>query len=274
MGVDSTRSAPSHARLKSRLRDFWNAQTVYWEHLSEEVAVNSDNRSRAASYIPEGSRILDVACGRAANCVWALGRGEYFGVDISMRGLQRAERTGLQLFCADAEALPFQDRSFDVVLSTYALEHSVDPAQMLSEMTRVTQQGGRIILLGPSWDFPFWYPNSLSTRAHKPLWRLRYSAKRLATQMAACIGAKSPFLIVEDPDAFSQPFEDDVDAVYVVWNFEVIREMKRFGCKLLYANSDDQLLGSNPVVRLVKQFLMLFPAYRHAGSTCLMVFER
>jgi len=92
--------------------------------------------------------------------------------------------------------------------------------------------------------------------------------------MAACIGAKSPFLIVEDPDAFSQPFEDDVDAVYVVWNFEVIREMKRFGCELLYANSDDQLLGSNPVVRLVKQFLMLFPAYRHAGSTCLMVFER
>ena len=50
--------------------------------------------------------------------------------------------------------------------------------------------------------------------------------------------------------------------------------MKRFGCELLYANSDDQLLGSNPVVRLVKQFLMLFPAYRHAGSTCLMVFER
>ena len=274
MGADHARLAPARVCLKSRLKEFWNAQTVYWEHLSEAVAANSDNRSSAAAFIPQGGRILDVACGRAANSVLVLGRGDYVGTDICLAGLRRAERPGLRLLCADAELLPFQDRSFDVVLSTYALEHSVDPVQMLGEMARVTRNRGRIILLGPNWDFPFWYPNSLSTQAHKPMWRLRYSVRRFLTQIAACLGAKSPFMIVEEPDAFTQPFEDDVDAVYIVWNYEVIREMKRLGCRLLHAKTDDPLLGKNAFVRAFKRFLMLFPAYRYAGSTCLMVFER
>lgn len=264
----------SHAELKRRLKEFWNSQEVYWSLLTEEIAKDSDNRAKAASFIPEGSRVLEVACGRAANCVWLADRAQYFGSDISQKGLSHAQRPGLRLTCADAECLPFADGSFDAVLSTYALEHSTDPVQMLSEMVRVVRPGGRIVLLGPAWDFPFWYPNSLLTRARHPLWRLRYTLKRLGGQFVGMLGGPLPFLIVGEPDAFTQPFVHDADAVYVVWSYEVIRQMQQFGCRLLGATADNPLLGDHPLGRMAKRLLMVFPAYRGAGSTILMVYDR
>jgi SAM-dependent methyltransferase len=268
-----TLSTP-RARLKARLQQFWNSQTLYWDLMTEEIASDSVNRARAASFIPEGSRVLDAACGSAANCVWLLGRVEYFGVDISLSGLKRAQRAEIHLACADAEALPFGEGTFDAVLSTYALEHSANPVQLLKELVRTVRIGGRIVLLGPAWDFPFWYPNSLLSRARSISWRVGYTLKRFASQMKAILGGPSPYLIVEEPDAFTQPFVYDADAVYVVWSYEVVRQMKIWGCKLVHIEVDDQLLGSNTFVRLFKRLLKLLPAYRHAGSTLLMVFER
>lgn len=266
--------ASSRVELKRRLKEFWNSQEIYWSLLTEEMARDSENRSRAASMIPDGSCVLDLACGRAANCVWLLDRVQYFGCDISQKGLSHAQRPDLRLACADAECLPFADRSFDAVLSTYALEHSANPVQMLSEMVRVVRPGGRIVLLGPTWDFPFWYPNSLLTRARNPLWRLRYTLWRMWGQSCAMLGGPLPFLILQEPDAFTQSFVYDADAVYVVWSHEVIREMKKLGCHLRHATADNRLLGNNPLGRLAKRLLMLLPAYRCAGSTILMVYER
>lgn len=264
----------SRACLKARLRDFWNSQTLYWDLMTEEIASNSVNRARAASFIPQGGRILDAACGSASNCVWLLSRGEYFGADMSLRGLKRAQRPELHLTCADAEALPFAEGTFDAVLSTYALEHSTNPVQMLKELVRVVRFGGRIVLLGPAWDFPFWYPSSLRTKARSVSWRLGYTLKRFTTQMIALLGGPSPYLIVEEPDAFKEPFIYDADAVYVVWSYEIVRQMKSWGCKIVHIEVDDDLLGPNPLVRFGKRLLKLLPAYRHAGSTLLMVFER
>jgi len=242
--------------------------------MTEEKARDSENRARAASMIPEGSRVLDVACGRATNYVWLADRVQYFGCDISQKGLSSAQRPNLRLACGDAEELPFADSSFDSILSTYALEHSTDPIQMLSEMVRVVRPGGKIVLLGPSWDFPFWFPNSLQTKAKSRLWLLRYALGRLCRQLLAFAGGPLPFKIVEEPDAFTQPFVYDSDAVYVVWTYEVIRQMKKWGCRLLHAGVDDKMLGLNLFVSSLKRLLMLLPLYKNAGSTCLIVFER
>ena len=265
---------PSLWHLKSRLREFWDAQSVYWSMLTEETEMIPGLRARAASFIPEGSRILDVACGSAGNSSWLLQRGEYFGTDISKGGLEHAKQIGLHLTCADAEALPFCNECFDAVISTFALEHSVDPRSMLNEMRRVVKPGGRIVLLGPAWDLPFWYPNALRSRADSLLWRLTYAAGRFLDQIKAYFLGHLPFLIIEEPDVFSRPFIYDSDAVYVVWSYEVIEQMKRWGCRLVHCEVDDPLLGSNPLVRLFKRLLMLLPLYRYSGSTLLVVFER
>ncbi len=266
--------SPERSRLKSRLREFWNGKSEYWEALTLEHALESSLRARAASFLPTGGRLLDVACGSAANSVWLLPRGQYFGTDISFAGLRRAPRASVALICADAEALPFPDACFDAVISTYALEHSVNPVAVLAEMCRVVKSRGRIVCLGPAWDFPFWYPNALRAKSCSAAWRFRYTWGRFFSQCKALLGGTLPFQIIEEPDAFTQPFIYDADAVYIVWSYEVIRQMNRWGCRLVHCETDTPLLGTNPIVRLLKRFLMLFPAYRHAGSTCLMVFER
>jgi SAM-dependent methyltransferase len=263
-----------NALLKKRLKDFWSAYAVDWETPAQEGTAESSARLRAASFVPEGSRILDVACGLGTNSVCLAARGEYFGTDISLNFLRHAPRRDLRLACSDGEALPFAAESFDAVISTYALEHCVEPVRVLREMQRVARRGGRIILLGPAWDFPFWYPNALLSRAKSFRWRLGYAARRAAGQVRAMFRGASPWMIIEEPDALTQPFVYDSDAVYVVWTYEVIRQMHEWGWRLIHGEADTPLLGDNALVRFGKRVLMKLRAYRYAGSTVLLVFEK
>jgi SAM-dependent methyltransferase len=264
----------SKIRLKERLVAFWNTQQLYWDGIGEETCTDSPNRVRATSFIPDGSRVLDVACGSGANAQWLKHRTKYLGCDISKLGLQRVQHVGVDLVCADAEALPFSSGSFDAAISTYALEHSVRPVQMLFEISRVVRPGGRVVLLGPSWDLPFWYPNSVRSRARTPSWRLAYTWKRLSGQIGGWILGRLPFLIIEEPEALNSPFVYDADAVYVVWAYEVIRQLKRWGLHLVHGEVDDRMLGLNRGVRILKRLLYSLPPYSYAGSTLLLVFER
>lgn len=141
-------------------------------------------------------------------------------------------------------------------------------------MCRVVRLGGVIVLLGPTWDFPWWYPNSLRTRMSSSLFRMKYAIKRFAAQMMGWWFGRFPFTIVNDPDCFHAPFVHDADAVYIVWTYEVTQVMRQLGCRLIYWEVDDRLLGHRLAVRLLKRLMMLLPPFRYAGSTLLLVFQR
>lgn len=271
---DDSSRAVRILRLRARLREFWSGYDAYLEHPAQDGAGARSLRLRAASFVPERSRILDVACGLGTNSVSLAARGEYFGTDLSLNFLRHAPGGNLRLACSDGEALPFAAGSFDAVISTYALEHCVEPRGFLREMHRVARRGGRIILLGPAWDFPFWYPNALLSKAGSFLWRAGYALRRTGRQLRAMLGGASPFMIIDEPDALTHPFVYDSDAVYIVWTYEVIRLMREWGCRLIVAEADTPLLGENALVRFGKRLLMKLPAYRYAGSTVLMVFEK
>jgi SAM-dependent methyltransferase len=260
--------------LKKRLVSFWNSREVYWDPISTSEARESPEREKAVSFLPEGGRVLDVACGSAANAAFIARRCSYVGADISPTGLHRAAGSALCLVCGDAEQLPFAGDSFDGTISTFALEHSVNPVRMLQEMHRVVRPGGRIVLLGPSWDLPFWYPNAMQSDMQDPGRRLAYTWRRLLGQAGGWLFGRLPFFRVEEPDVFHRDMVNDADAVYVVWTYEVIRQMKRFGCRLIHAEVDDRMWGTRSLVRLMKRILYALPPYRHAGSTVLLVFER
>ena len=260
--------------LKKRLVSFWNSREVYWDPISTSEARESPQREKAVSFLPEGGRVLDVACGSAANASLIGLRCSYVGADISPTGLRRAVGSALCLVCGDAEQLPFAGDSFDGTISTFALEHSVNPVRMLQEMYRVVRPGGRIVLLGPSWDLPFWYPNAMQSDMQDPFRRMAYTWRRLLGQAGGWLFGRLPFFRVEEPDVFHRDLVNDADAVYVVWTYEVIQQMKRFGCRLIHAEVDDRMWGTRSLVRLMKRMLYALPPYRHAGSTVLLVFER
>jgi SAM-dependent methyltransferase len=273
--VTSRTSANSEVdTLKQRLKIFWNMQQEYWDMLSSSESLESPSRQRAAAFLLPGESVLDVACGTAANSAWLGNRCQYFGVDLSIKALRQQVSPSLRLACGDADYLPFRSDSFDAAVATYVLEHAVEPIKTLQEMCRVVKPGGRIVLLGPAWDFPFWFPNSLRSRSGNHLWRLRYSLGRFWRQLMGWWFGQLPFDKVVEPDAFTSKFIHDADAVYIVWTYEVVRLMKRSGHRLLHWEVDDQMLGTVPIVRSFKRALTHIPMYRYSGSTVLLVFEK
>ena len=95
--------------------------------------------------------VLDVAAGNGNATLAAARRGGLvtstdYVADLLERGAERAraEHLDVTFQVADAEALPFADGSFDVVLSTFGVMFSPDQAQAASELARVCRSGGRI----------------------------------------------------------------------------------------------------------------------------------
>jgi len=103
--------------------------------------------------IAPGTRLLEVGCGVGA--VLAVLGQEFpgvrlHGVDIEPKQLDFARghlgRAGVEatLLEADANALPFEDESFDHVWMMWFLEHVADPPEVLREARRVLAPGGAI----------------------------------------------------------------------------------------------------------------------------------
>jgi ubiquinone/menaquinone biosynthesis C-methylase UbiE len=98
-----------------------------------------------------GHRLLDVACGAGNGAIAACRRNaEGVGVDyvpeLLQRGRERAAAEGFEIEFVegDAQALPFEDGSFDVVISTFGAMFAPDQEKTASELLRVCRSGGKI----------------------------------------------------------------------------------------------------------------------------------
>ena len=105
---------------------------------------------------PRARRALDVACGTGYAAVGLAAAGlaeESHASDLSAAMVERtranAARAGVAvpLTQADAEALPYADDSFDLVVARGALHHVPDPLRALQEIRRVLEPGGTAIVL-------------------------------------------------------------------------------------------------------------------------------
>jgi len=85
--------------------------------------------------------------------------------DIGHRSHTPASRER-PLVCADIQALPFKDKTFDYVICNHVLEHVEDPAQALTELGRVGKRG---YLAVPSEFYEFICP----THSHKWVFALK-----------------------------------------------------------------------------------------------------
>lgn len=100
-------------------------------------------------------RILDAGCGTGGNLA-ALGRyGSVTGVDIAELALAHARAAGAPLARASVLALPFADRSFDLVTSFEVLYHRAVPLESiaLAEVRRVLRPGGWLMLRLPAFGW-------------------------------------------------------------------------------------------------------------------------
>ena len=146
--VLTTPQSIDFAALKSRQQAAWSSGDyaiigttlqIVGEMLCEAVDLRSNQR------------VLDVAAGNGNTTLAAARRfadvvsTDYVGTLLD-RGRDRAEAERLPVTFqqADAEALPFDNASFDVVLSTFGVMFTPNHEQASSEMLRVCRTGGKI----------------------------------------------------------------------------------------------------------------------------------
>ena len=109
--------------------------------------------------IPKGLRWLDVGCGNGAFTETLIGRcapAAVTGVDPSEAQLayarSRAGAKMAQFRIGDAQALPFDNASFDAAVMALVITFVPDPGKAVAEMARVVRPGGWVATY--MWDVP------------------------------------------------------------------------------------------------------------------------
>ena len=107
--------------------------------------------------ISRGECILDLGCGGGGETLDAARltgpEGVSWGLDITdamiVKAASLAEELGLpnaKFVKGDIEALPFEDSSFDAVMSNCVINHARDKSRAYSEIYRVLKEGGRFVI--------------------------------------------------------------------------------------------------------------------------------
>ncbi len=142
--------SPEIESVKTRLKHIWMAGD--YGRFSRYMEGNARDFYERLNVAP-GCRLLDVGCGSGEPALMAAKDGlEVTGVDIASnlveRAQVRAQAEGLQARFeeADAEALPFEDASFDVVASLIAAMFAPRPDHVAKELLRVCEPGGTIAM--------------------------------------------------------------------------------------------------------------------------------
>lgn len=131
-------------------RDTWSSGD--FNEIARSTMPVAEDLVRAAD--PSAAeRVLDIACGSGNAALVAARRfSAVSGIDLAENLIERAklraaaDGSEIDFRAGDAQALPFPDASFDVVLSAFGVMFAPDQQAAANEALRVCRPGGRIVL--------------------------------------------------------------------------------------------------------------------------------
>jgi len=132
----------------------FRVEQSHWWHTGRRKIIASFVEDICRRVTDRRPRILDVGCGTGANLLMLSKYGDAEGVDVSEDALSFCHERGLeQVKLGAAEALPYDDGTFDLVTALDVVEHLDDDLAGLREMRRVLRPGGRVLLFVPTFMF-------------------------------------------------------------------------------------------------------------------------
>lgn len=128
------------ARYDLMNRLMTGGQDIRWRKRVIELARLSNNAS-----------LLDLGTGTgdlAREALSAFPNARVMGADFTLEMMRVGRRNGpLDFSAADALSLPFEDESFDAVVSGFLMRNVIDVQKALEEQFRILNSGGRIVIL-------------------------------------------------------------------------------------------------------------------------------
>ena len=124
---------------------------IVYDKIASEFSNTRANQwpfiDRFMETVPKGNKILDIGCGNGRNMCYP--DYEFSGVDISSEFVKICCDRGLDVKKGTMTELPFENNSFDVILSIASFHHLNNESnrnKALQEMKRVLQPGGIVLL--------------------------------------------------------------------------------------------------------------------------------
>ena len=168
MSRPTPKTIDRNSELKSRVRAFWQVRPCGTQFSAAEIGTRQffdrieQHRYTKEWHIPQaanfagakGLRVLEIGCGVGTDGLrFARAGAHYTGIDLTDAAIELARKNfasaGLrgEFRVTDAEALDFEDESFDLVYSHGVLHHTPDIDAAVREIHRVLKPGGRAIVM-------------------------------------------------------------------------------------------------------------------------------
>ena len=148
--MQSTQMTPEMETLKGKLRGMWIAGD--FGEIAKSIEQGAQEFVDRLALKP-GMKVLDVACGTGNLAIPAAKTGATVtGIDIAPnlieQAIERAKAEGVdaKFEVGDAEALPYADGEFDVVMTMFGAMFAPRPDVTAAELKRVTRSGGLIAM--------------------------------------------------------------------------------------------------------------------------------
>lgn len=209
------------SQVKNKLDQFYNSVPDYsafevssnqqhcWHYLEEHIRKLLSNEQHV--------KILEVGAGKS-------GFGEFLST-INLREFchwtaQDVTRQNAEWLQSQADHVIFGDiesaninEDFDVVFSTYVLEHVTNPLAHLNKLASlIRRQQGTLFIFCPRYDMPGFMPPS--TRHLGLRDKIKFLLIGLSYRLRTILSNQPAFLIQTDLAAFHCPFFRDADAVH------------------------------------------------------------
>ncbi len=215
-------SEETHRQLRQQLDRFYDAVPDYtafespsdqgncWHHVTATIREKLQSKPRV--------RVLEVGAGRTGFARYLAENNLRHGVEFHAHDVTRYNEDWLR---AQADQSFFGDIAsanlpgdYDVLFSTYVLEHVTDPLAHLEQAWKLLADEGDLFIFSPRYDLPGYL--CPSTRHLSRLATLAFAARAGLARLAALFLRRPQFLIQTDVAAFHGPFFLDSDAVHWV----------------------------------------------------------
>lgn len=239
---------------KSTIRSYWDwrsqtyGNTVYksqddakqiWKTALND-AIRTDKTNKADK-TDKKLNVLDVGTGTGFLALIFAEMGHTVtGVDISRHMLEKsrdnADKMSLDVdfMHGDAENLPFEDETFDIVINRHLLWTIPNPGVAVGEWSRVVTSGGKLMLIDG-----MWHDSAISMRLRRFLGRMivfmtEKRSSRVFTSYYARVKDQLPFFSGSNPDAVVDMFNEVGLKNVSVDNLEKIRAYENENACLSY----------------------------------------